>query len=493
MPVCFPGGVIDLFSWPFRSCCCEKTGPKYPLHGESSLPANMPTSGRLGLVENLGEYASSCGYCSRQEETSLATGMWAHQLSVEAYQELLDRGWRRSGCWLYKPDSERTCCPPYTVRLDVHKFRMTKVHRKVLRKMDAYLAGGLLHAQQQQQQQLAARALDAAAETALPAVGVRMPDSPSDKRRKMANGSVCVPIAGRSGERPASLQQEVKLEIGAAVQSALQQCILSGRLPSAGYPQVRVQEPTAKQRKSLAKGVFFTSPTPLAVAAMACKAAKGTLYVTGEAVAKMLAVALAARPDTGTDQVTASQFKRFLIDTPLTYVPAFKCPPGQSPPCGFGTFHQQYWIDGRLVAVGVIDVLPNCLSSKYFFWDPEFAPLALGKFSALKEIGWVTQAACCCPSLHYYYMGYYIHSCPKMRYKADYEPSDLLCNQRLCWVPYERCRALLDENEDGRLVQFGQLAMLQAWPREVMQQLRRKLISWHRLVGKAAERLVYLM
>lgn len=36
-------------------------------------------------------------------------------------------------------------------------------------------------------------------------------------------------------------------------------------------------------------------------------------------------------------------------------------------------------------------------------------------------------AAGCSPSLRYYYMGYYIHTCPKMRYKADYTPSELLC------------------------------------------------------------------
>jgi hypothetical protein len=31
------------------------------------------------------------------------------------------------------------------------------------------------------------------------------------------------------------------------------------------------------------------------------------------------------------------------------------------------------------------------------------------------------------PQLKFYYMGFYIHTCPKMRYKADYGPSDLLC------------------------------------------------------------------
>ena len=50
-----------------------------------------------------------------------------------------------------------------------------------------------------------------------------------------------------------------------------------------------------------------------------------------------------------------------------------------APSCGFGAFHQQYRIDGKLVAVGVVDVLPLSLSSKYFFWDPEYAFLSLGK------------------------------------------------------------------------------------------------------------------
>jgi hypothetical protein len=29
------------------------------------------------------------------------------------------------------------------------------------------------------------------------------------------------------------------------------------------------------------------------------------------------------------------------------------------PSCGYGSFHQQYWLDGKLVAVGVVDVLPR--------------------------------------------------------------------------------------------------------------------------------------
>lgn len=35
-----------------------------------------------------------------------------------------------------------------------------------------------------------------------------------------------------------------------------------------------------------------------------------------------------------------------------------------------GAYHRQYLIDGRIVAVGVIDILPNCISSVYLYYDP---------------------------------------------------------------------------------------------------------------------------
>jgi arginine-tRNA-protein transferase len=125
------------------------------------------------------------------------------------------------------------------------------------------------------------------------------------------------------------------------------------------------------------------------------------------------------------EEVKESSYCRFLVDTPLIYVAPED--DGSTPTCGFGSFHQQYRIDGKLVAVGVIDILPNCLSSKYLFWDPDLAFLSLGKYSALQEIKWVQEANKVCPSLSYYYLGFYIHTCPKMRYKAAYAPSELLC------------------------------------------------------------------
>ena len=51
------------------------------------------------------------------------------------------------------------------------------------------------------------------------------------------------------------------------------------------------------------------------------------------------------------------------------------------------------------------------------------------------------------PSLQYYYMGFYVHSCPKMRYKAQMQPSHLLSPTLLSWHPLEACLPLLDSSK----------------------------------------------
>ncbi len=43
--------------------------------------------------------------------------------------------------------------------------------------------------------------------------------------------------------------------------------------------------------------------------------------------------------------------------------------------------------------MGVVDILPACLSSVYCFYDPDFRQLSLGKLTALWEIHWVRQAS----------------------------------------------------------------------------------------------------
>lgn len=105
----------------------------------------------------------------------------------------------------------------------------------------------------------------------------------------------------------------------------------------------------------------------------------------------------------------------------------------ESPSTGYGSFHQQYYLDDKLIAVGVIDILPECISSVYFYYDPDYSFLSLGTYASLREIALARELSKHCPQLHNYYLGFYIPTCPKMRYKANVRPSYLLCPEVYTW------------------------------------------------------------
>jgi arginyl-tRNA--protein-N-Asp/Glu arginylyltransferase len=66
-------------------------------------------------------------------------GLWTERLTVNDYQALLDSGWRRSGCYLYKPEMEKTCCPSYTIRLKASDFVPSKEQQRVRRRIERYM------------------------------------------------------------------------------------------------------------------------------------------------------------------------------------------------------------------------------------------------------------------------------------------------------------------------------------------------------------------
>jgi arginyl-tRNA---protein transferase len=86
-----------------------------------------------------------------------------------------------------------------------------------------------------------------------------------------------------------------------------------------------------------------------------------------------------------------------------------------------------------LIAVGVIDILPYCVSSVYFYYDPEYDFLSLGTYASLREIALARELNQTCSTLVNYYLGFYIPTCPKMRYKSHMKPSYLLCPESFTW------------------------------------------------------------
>ncbi|KAF4337868.1 arginine-tRNA transferase [Fusarium beomiforme] len=130
------------------------------------------------------------------------------------------------------------------------------------------------------------------------------------------------------------------------------------------------------------------------------------------------------------DEITKSGFRRFLCDSPLRRE-TMVTPDGHRR--RLGSYHQCYRLDGKLVAIGVLDLLPECVSSVYFLYHESIHQHAPGKLGALYEIALSIEEG-----YGWWYPGYYIHSCPKMWYKIDYSPQYVLDPVSLKWDPLDR-------------------------------------------------------
>ncbi|XP_035462534.1 arginyl-tRNA--protein transferase 1 isoform X6 [Scophthalmus maximus] len=389
-----------------------------------------------------GDDGYRCGYC-KNEKGNFSHGMWSHTMTVQDYQDLIDRGWRRSGKYVYKPIMNKTCCPQYTIRCHALKFQPSKSNKKIMKKLSKFISKGEL---------------------------------PTGQDDAEPMDSVC----GEAGPRELSkvCHAEVKCAAVTDIQKEVAECpAITEVEKEAADAAPTGSETSRKDQVSVLDGPTTATPTKQGIGAdpsrPPCRKAKDlrkerrlqkdqmrqqhTDGVSSIDSPTPSTPTQTSQPKTLEDFIYESfpdnsshclEFRRFLCDSPLE---AEYSPDG--PEVGYGSFHQQYLLDGRIVAVGVIDILPTCVSSVYLYYHPDFASLSLGSYSALREIAFTRQLQKQSPKLCYYYLGFYIHSCPKMRYKGQYRPSDLLCPETYAWVSIERC---LPQLENSRYARFNQ-------------------------------------
>ncbi|CAJ0962852.1 unnamed protein product, partial [Mesorhabditis belari] len=399
--------------------CCGKRGGErkfYSLFGEMAYRS---------LVEYVGaSEKSSCGYCrSRQRSkskekqpdpdgsttddselnsgNSYSFGVWGHFLAPNDYQILLDRGWRRSGRYLYKPTMDKTCCPQYTIRLDVTKFKLSRTQRKVLRAMNDYLKNDHIPKSKVNE--------EAGAQASISGTHLGGDESPVKKKKIIR----CERAINRWIAKGLNVEEEQRkrIEKEKAREKTLESFLPQWDESWKHKLEVRFVSVKSKEYRNDAQEEF-------------------ELYKKYQSM---------IHED---KRNSFEDFERFLVKSPLTDESRDEIEPH------FGSYHEQYRLDGKIIAVGVVDILPKCFSSKYLFYDPDYAFLTLGTYTALREISYVQSDLL--PrraELKYYYMGYYINSCPKMRYKGKFRPSDLLCDHSFTWVPLSECLPMLAANE----------------------------------------------
>ncbi|KAE8348284.1 arginine-tRNA-protein transferase [Aspergillus coremiiformis] len=307
----------------------------------------------LSLFRPLGYQRNSCGYCKSDSGNA---SYYASSVSVRPvhYDELVNRGWRRSGTLYYKQNLQKSCCPHYTMRLEASAFRPRTDQRKASNRWNKFILGS----------EYIRRA------------AYLCPKTREEKKHRKCNFDLLTAVHEAE-------YSNVKRPIDPKTKKYLE-------------PAHRFEVNIEGDSISQAKFELFL---------------KYQTQVHKEDVSKW----------------QQKDFKRFLCSG----LQRFPADP-KSNEKKLGSWHQCYRLDGKLIAVAVLDLMPSGVSSVYIFYDPEYEQWEFGKLSALREIAFAIEG-----NYQYYYMGYYIHSCQKMRYKGSFRPQYILDPESHTWDPLD--------------------------------------------------------
>ncbi|KAL4933426.1 arginyltransferase [Aspergillus undulatus] len=321
----------------------EPSDPRAPIDAERAR--------QLSLFRPLGYQRNSCGYCKSDNGSA---SYYASSVAVRPahYEDLVNRGWRRSGSVYYKQNLQRSCCPHYTMRLQALNYRPRKDQRKALNRWNKFVLGP----------EYIRRA------------AYLCPKRREEKKHRKCNFDVVDlvhEVEYSNVKRPIDPKTKKTLE------------------PAHRF-EINIEGDTVSQ----AKFELFR---------------KYQTKVHKEDVSKW----------------QTKDFKRFLCS-------GLKRTEPNAQERRLGSWHQCYRLDGKLIAVAVLDLMPSGVSSVYIFYDPDYEQWELGKLSAMREIALAIEEG-----YQHYYMGYYIHSCQKMRYKGSFRPQYILDPESHTWDPLD--------------------------------------------------------
>ena len=364
----------------------------------------------VSLLEDHGMYRAECGYCKRLERSAVNAGMWAHVMYSDVYEAMMVRGWRRSGKWLYKPLNKHTCCPSLPIRLPSSTFEYSRefrrVHAGVVKHLEAKEEEGRTEKDEEgtHRKKLGIAWVRPVADEETYALYRRYQrvvhgeDDDDDDDDDDGDGGDDDDVSGAEQEQ--GRQQEQGQDQGQ--EQSLKQ--------EQEQPQQQQKNNKKRKEKEDAVDVANTSYARFLV--------DSPLVPTKGGTSRVPSPVESANPQK--------------LERPSWLDATFDEPPADA----MGSWHIQYRLDGDLVAVSVVDVLPCGVSSVYALYDPDIGrKLQLGKFTSLYELDFSRRRAIALgkENSDYYYLGFYIPSCPKMRYKATYRPSELLCPVTQAW------------------------------------------------------------
>ncbi|KAF9147361.1 Arginyl-tRNA--protein transferase 1 [Linnemannia schmuckeri] len=361
----------------------------------------------FSVITPYGTNVSSCGYC-KSTGGSRTYGMSAHIMTCKDYQLLINRGWRRSGRYLYKPNLRDSCCPQYTIRMRANDFEASKHQRQIVNRFNNFVQEG----DDNFDKDIAARQK-----------GSQAAEKNGSAKTKSEAGS----------------EQTTTTEVASSTMETTAATSSTGKKQK---PRKAPKNVATDLRTRIRSSEYLHSPDITSWKhRLRIKLEPSSFTEEKHALYTKYQMEIHHEPRS---KCQPKSFTNFLIDSPLT---ASKPDDWTEEDPGYGSFHQCYYLDEKLIAVSVIDILPSCVSAVYFFYDPDYSVLSLGKYSAQREIALVQtlNAKPGYEELKFYYMGFYIFTCQKMTYKGQFHPSYLLDPETYNWIEFKKCQEILKD------------------------------------------------
>ena len=267
-----------------------------------------------------------------------------------------------------------TCCPAYTIRLEASRFAISKKQRQVIRRIERYLASGSVLQSDLGQNKIGSVNASSIKESELSDMGKSVtPESGNESEAsciKKSNGNA--PAHVLECETTSAEFTTERYELYKKYQISVHGDDPCKITPS-GFKRFLVESP-----------LFDLSPQSSSVS---CDAGE---VGTTERKTKIVKPSTAEKPEVGiglelkntTDTNCTRKDKIKGTDKNMTSEKDSRRTKERIV-WKYGSYHQLYRLDGRLVAVGVVDILPSGLSSVYLFYDPDEKLLSLGMYVQL--------------------------------------------------------------------------------------------------------------
>eukprot|EP00049_Salpingoeca_infusionum_P002692 m.58943 g.58943 ORF g.58943 m.58943 type:complete len:604 (+) comp11736_c0_seq4:697-2508(+) len=451
----------------------------FPRDGMAALadthaPPGVSWMFNFGAEETQGPTCPSCG-----STNTCVFALKALRLHYMDYAHLIERGWKRIGNFLYKPNNAMTCCAKFAARFNPRDFVPSHRDREVMSQANHFLALGTSapsppRAHSRQSMLFASSTGDGFT----PSVGGEgegyVPATPPmDQHQHARKGVFGVSPAGVSSTsgsstttrfdallpppRPSahrfphsapatagsrrfhfSTQQPDRAQHqqsrrhtdqeGAGMSSAQLHTLLEDDMPGFGFhnpfaSQQHQYQHTSSTMTSVMSHSGGTSmdTSSIPAAAMHPRARDEDMhhslsFLCHEAIPHILTQnqqsveshtlelrllpADSADSDTSLlyikaqtqlhgrapESVTEEEYETRIMTSPIS--PATEA---GAPFCGFGTFHATYKLDGRLVAVSVLDIVPGAVVQTAFYSDPTVTEINLVSYAILREIEFTSQ------------------------------------------------------------------------------------------------------